>query len=100
VGKHQPIPTKNTRVVYQFGIFCWYWLVFSWYFTNQYQRKTWLVHFGIKILAGTPYPLPKGGVGPLFDALSPLCRKNDFPQTFSKKELTELSKKSSRQILQ
>ena len=32
--------------------FGWYWLVFSRYFTNRYQRKTWLVHFGIKKLAG------------------------------------------------
>jgi hypothetical protein len=23
-----------TRVVYQVGIFGWYWLVFYWYFTN------------------------------------------------------------------
>jgi hypothetical protein len=50
---------------------CWYWLVFSWYFTNQYQRKTQLVHFGIKKLAGAPFPMQKRGLWTPFGALSP-----------------------------
>ncbi len=55
-----------SRVVYWFGIFGWYLLVFSWYFTNRYQRKTRLVHFGIKKLAGAPFSLQKGGFGTPF----------------------------------
>ncbi len=83
-GKYQEIPTKNqpkipnwyttldiTRVVYWFGIFGWYRLVFSWYFTNRYQRKTRLVHFGIIKLVGAPFSLQKGGLWTLFGALSP-----------------------------
>ncbi len=59
------------RVVYLFGILGWYQLVFSWYFTNWYQRKTLLVHFGIKKLAGALFSLHKGGLWTPFGALSP-----------------------------
>jgi hypothetical protein len=51
--------SKNTRVVYRGWYFGWYWLVFRWYHTNQYQRKTRLVDFGITNLAGAYY----GGSG-------------------------------------
>jgi hypothetical protein len=53
------------RVGYQFGIFGWCRLFFSSYLPYQYQRKTWLVHFGIKILVGTPFFPKKGSIGPL-----------------------------------
>ncbi len=45
----------HTRVVYRGWYFGWYWLVFCWYHTNQYQRKTRLVDFGITNLAGAYY---------------------------------------------
>ena len=32
---------KFIRVVSRFGISVWYRLVFSWYFPNRFQRKTW-----------------------------------------------------------
>ncbi len=33
--------TMATRDVSLFGFLVWYWLAFSWYFPNRYQRKTW-----------------------------------------------------------
>ncbi len=46
---------ETSRVVYRGWYFGWYWLVFRWYHTNQYQRKTRLVDFGITNLAGAYY---------------------------------------------
>ncbi len=75
MGKRGPAWISNDlkvvtfRVVYWFGIFSWYWLVFSRYFTNQYRRKTRLVHFGIIKLAGAPFSLLKGGLWTPFGAL-------------------------------
>jgi hypothetical protein len=79
-------------VVLQNGIFGWYWLVFSCFFTNQYQRKTWLVHFRIKKLAGAPFSLQKRGLWTPFGALSPHFEgkrvsrglKNNVPKNFKK----------------
>ncbi len=56
----------KTRVVLRFSIFGQYWLVFSWYFTNRYQRKTRLEHFGIVNLVGTSFSLKRGALAPLF----------------------------------
>jgi hypothetical protein len=66
----------NNRVVSQFGMFGWYRLVFSWYFTNRYQRKTWLVHFGIVNLAGTSFSLKRGASAPCLMHPSPLFEEH------------------------
>jgi len=52
---------EECRVAYRGWYFGWYWLVFRRYHTNQYQRKTRLVDFGITNLAGAYYPNKKGG---------------------------------------
>ncbi len=65
---------KWTRIVYPFGIFGRYRSVFSWYLAYQYQRKTPLVNFGIKIFAATPFFPKMGDIGPLLEGLSPLLR--------------------------
>ncbi len=76
-----------------FGISVRYWSVFSWYFPNQYQRKTRSGRFGIIQLAGTPFFPSKGGFCPLFDGPSPPFEgnissrriyKKEFPQNFTK----------------
>jgi hypothetical protein len=51
----EPLEGVLYRVVYRGWYFGWYWLVFRWYHTNQYQRKTRLVDFGITNLAGAYY---------------------------------------------
>jgi hypothetical protein len=56
-NQKQQFKVEVRRVVSQFGISVWYWLVFSWYFPNQYRRKIRLVRFGIVHLAGTPFSL-------------------------------------------
>ncbi len=91
----------NIRVVYWIGIIGWYRLVFSRYLPYRYQRKSWLVYFGVKILAGAPFSLQKRGLWTPFGALSPPFKgKKGFPRIYSKKKFPETSKKSSRQILQ
>jgi hypothetical protein len=61
----------KSRVVYQFGIFGWYLVGISWYLPNRYQRKTWSVHIGIIILAGTPFFLKRGVMAPFLGAQPP-----------------------------
>ncbi len=67
------------RVGYRFGFFGWYSVVISWFLPNQYWRKTWLVHFGIIILAGTPFFLKRGVTAPFFRGPAPILRKKGFP---------------------
>jgi hypothetical protein len=91
---------SNTR----FGIFSWYQLLFFRYLPYKYGRKSWLVHFSIKILAGALFPSKKRGFGLLLEHSAPLLREKGFPVGFSKKEFPETPKrtpkKSSCQILQ
>ncbi len=68
----------QSRVVCRFSIFGRYSVGISWYLLNKYRRKTWLVHLGIIILAGTPFSL-KGGLRLLFEGLAPILRKKGFP---------------------
>ncbi len=79
------------RAVLRYGIFGQYWMVFSWYFTNRYQRKTWLVHFGIVNLAGTSFSLKRGALAPFLMHPSPL-----FEEHRSSRQIVQ--KRSSRQI--
>jgi hypothetical protein len=77
----------------------------SWYLQYQYQRKSWLVHFGIIILAGTFFSLKngalalflseKGGTGPLFDTASPpFVEKRSSHQTNNTSQNTNRPVKS------
>ncbi len=68
-----------------------YRLVFSWYFTNRYQRKTRLVHLGIVNLAGTSFSLKRGALVPFLMHPSPL-----FEEHRSSRQIVH--KRSSRQI--
>jgi hypothetical protein len=68
----------TSRVSSRFGISVRYWSVFSWYFTNQYRRKTRSGRFGIVHLAGTPFFPSKGGFCPLF------LVKKKFPPNLQK----------------
>jgi hypothetical protein len=68
-------------------------LVFSWYFTNRHQRKTWLVHFGIKKLAGAPFSLQKGGLWTHFGALSPPFEEKRVTHGFFQKNVPRNFKK-------
>ncbi len=54
----------NLLELYRFGIFGWYPVGISRYFTIRYQRQTWLVHFGIKKMAGAFLYTKKGFVRP------------------------------------
>jgi hypothetical protein len=66
-------------VVYRFSIFGRYSVDISWYLPNQYQRKTWLVHFGIIFLAGTPFFLKRGVLAPFLRGPAPILGKKGFP---------------------
>jgi hypothetical protein len=92
---HRPANNKDdsTRLVYWFDIFGWYWLVFSRYLPYQYQRKSWLVHFGMKILAGAHFSLQKGGLWTPFVALSPPFEGKWVPVDFFKKRVPRLQKR-------
>jgi hypothetical protein len=68
-----------------------YRLVFSWYFTNPDQRKTWLVHFGIVNLAETSFSLKRGALAPFLMHPSPF-----FEEHRSSRQIVH--KRSSRQI--
>ncbi len=77
----------RTNGKYCLGIFGWYPVGVSRYFTNRYQRQTRLVHFGIKKMAGAPFsPKKEGGFGPLFEHFAPLLRKKgkEFPGNLQK----------------
>jgi hypothetical protein len=67
-----------SRVVYRFGILGQYRLD---------QRKTRLVHFGIKTMAGAPFTLRGGGFCPLFVHFTPLLSKKGIPTDFSKQKV-------------
>ncbi len=67
------------RVVYRFRMFGRYLVGVSWYLPNWYWRKTWSVHFGIIILAGTPFFLERGVMAPFFRGPAPILRKKGFP---------------------
>jgi hypothetical protein len=83
---------KISRVVLRFGMFGWYRLVLSWYFTNQYQRKTWLVHFGIVNLAGTYFSLERGALAPFLMHPSPLFEEHRSScQIFHKRSFRQTS---------
>ena len=64
----------NGRVASQFGISVRHWSVFSRYFTNQYQRKTWPGRFGIVHLAGTPFFPQREASAPFLMDQAPLLR--------------------------
>jgi hypothetical protein len=49
------------------------------YLPNQYRRNTWLVHFGIIFLAGTPFFLEMGVMAPFLMGPAPILRKKGFP---------------------
>jgi hypothetical protein len=68
-----------TRVAYQFSLFGWYLVGISQFLPNQYRRKTWLAHFGIIILAGTPFFLKRGVMAPFSRGPAPILRKKGFP---------------------
>ncbi len=70
---------KFVRVVNRFGIFGWYFVGISWYLPNQYRRKTRSLHFGIIILAGTPFFLKRGVMAPFFRGPAPVLWKIGFP---------------------
>jgi hypothetical protein len=83
--RHFPLESLNSvlaRVASRFGISVRYRLVFSRYFPNRYRRKTWLVHFGIIHLAGTPFSLASA---PFLMDQAPLLR--GVPAKFHKMEL-------------
>jgi hypothetical protein len=61
-------------------------LAFSWYLPYRYQRKAWLVYFGIKIFAGAPFSHPKGGLWTPFGALSPPFEQNRVSREFFQKK--------------
>jgi hypothetical protein len=66
------------RVGYRFGFFGWYSVGISWFLPNRYRRNTRSVHFGIIILAGTPFFLERGVTAPLFRGQTPILRKKGF----------------------
>jgi hypothetical protein len=68
-----------SRVGYRFGFFGWYSVGISWFLPNQYRRKTRSVHFGIIILAGTPFFLKRRVTAPFFRGPAPILRKKGFP---------------------
>jgi hypothetical protein len=70
---------SGTRVGYRFGFFCWYSVGISWFLPNRYRRKTRSVHFGIIILAGTPFFLKRGVTAYFFRGPAPILRKKGFP---------------------
>jgi hypothetical protein len=89
-----------TRVVYRIGIFQLVSVGISWYLPYPYQRKSRSVHFGIIILAVTPFSLKKGalapflrekgGTGPLFDTASPpFAKKRSSRQTSNTDQNTD-----------
>ncbi len=51
----------------------------SWYLPNRYRRKTRSVHFGIIVLAGTPFFLERGVMAPFLRGPAPFLRKKGFP---------------------
>jgi hypothetical protein len=107
------IPSKSHtiahRVLYWSGIFGWYQLVFSQYLPYQYQRISWLVHFGIKMFAGAPFVLQKGGLWTPFVALSPpfegkrvsrgFFQKKEFPETSKRVPAKSYTTKNTNRIL-
>jgi hypothetical protein len=62
-------------------------LVFYRYLPYRYQQKSRLVHFSIKILAGAPFFLQKGGLGPLLEHSAPLLREKGYLVDFFKKRV-------------
>ncbi len=73
-------PSKEmSRVAYRFSFFVWYLFGISRFLPNRYWRKTWLVHFGIIILVGTPFFLKRGVMAPFFRGPAPILRKKGFP---------------------
>jgi hypothetical protein len=80
------------RVASRFGILVRYRLVFSQYFTNQYQRKTWSGCFGIVHLAGTPFFPHREASAPFLMDQAPLLREKLVPAKFTKR--------SSHKVLQ
>ncbi len=70
--------TLGTRVVYRFGIFCRYSVGISQYLPNRYRRKTRSVHFGIIIMAGTPFFSKGGSRPPFLGAQPPFWGKKGF----------------------
>jgi len=96
------------RVAYQVGIF---WLVsvgISWYLPYRYQRKTWSVFLASKFwrepfkkLAGAPFFLRRGGLGPRSVHFTLLLKKKmNSCGIFQKKSSREILKRCSRQSLQ
>ncbi len=77
--KSTVISPQKFRVGYRFGFFSWYSVGISWFLPNRYRRKTRSVHFGITILAGTPFFLKRGVTAPFFRGPAPILRKKGFP---------------------
>ncbi len=88
------------RVASRFGILVWYRLVFSRYFTNQYQRKTRSGRFGIVHLAGTPFFPQREASAPFLMDQAPLLTEKRSRQIYKKEFPQNFTKWSSRQILQ
>ncbi len=73
------------RVASRFGILVRYRSVFSRYFTDRYQRKTWWGRFGIVHLAGTPFFLQREASAPFLMDQAPLLREKYVPAKFTKR---------------
>jgi hypothetical protein len=106
--KHRHKDRKKTRVVYQIGIFRSVSVGNSRYYQYQYQRisrsvflvsKLW--REPLKKLAGAPFFLRRGGLGPLFVHFALLLKKKrNSRRIFQKKSSCEFFKRCSRQNLQ
>jgi hypothetical protein len=97
-----------SRVVYRVGIFRSVSVGISRYLPYRYQRKTRSVYSvsklwrePVKKMAGAPFFLRRGGLGPLFVHFALLLKKKrNSCGIFQKKSSRKILKRCSRQILQ
>jgi hypothetical protein len=72
----------NTDNTLSWVLIRFFWLVFGWYFlvfTKLIPEENLVGHFGIIILAGTPFFLVRGVTAPFFRGPAPILRKKGFP---------------------